>query len=80
MRWFRRWCPNHEQEVAVPTEEEGREARTQAETAFRQTTEQWPQVHEVSAMVEAARNRTGPDPFVEELARAMRARQRNREA
>jgi hypothetical protein len=80
MRLFKRWCRRHQEEDAVPTEEQGREARVQAETAFRETTEQWPQVHEVSAMVEAARKRTGPDPFVEELARAMRARHRNREA
>ncbi len=80
MRLFKRWCPRSKEDV-VPTEEEGREARTQAETAFRETTEQWSQVHEVSAMVEKVRRRTGPDPFVEELARAMRARnRRDREA
>jgi len=79
MRLFKRWC-RKEEEAPVPTEEEGREARVQAETAFRETTEQWSQVHEMSAMVESVRRKTGPDPFVEELARAMRARQRNREA
>lgn len=64
----------------MPTEEEGREARIQAETAFRETTKQWPEVHKVSEAVESARRKAGPDPFVEELARAMRARSHHREA
>ena len=79
MRLFKLWSRNGKVDP-LPTEEEGREARAKAETAFRQTTEKWAEIHEVSKLVESARKKAGPDPFVEELARAMRARQKHREA
>ena len=83
MKWFKWRCrrKNQDEETPmVPTEKETREARAKAEKEFRETTDRWSEVHEVSAIVERVRERTGPDPFVDELARAMRARTHHREA
>lgn len=59
----------------MPTEEEGRRARIEAEKGLRETNDRWSTVHDVSAELEQVRLRTGPDPFLDELARAMRPRQ-----
>lgn len=63
----------------MPTEEEGRRARIQAERGLRETTEQWAAVHDVSNGLErVSRERDHvPDPFIEDLARAMRPRPRH---
>lgn len=56
----------------MPTEEEGRKARIQAERGLRETTDRWKDIHDVSEGLEQARRKSGPDPFLEELAQAMR--------
>jgi hypothetical protein len=58
----------------MPTEEEGRQARIQAERGLKETKDRWKDVHDVSAGLERVRRETGPDPFLDELARAMRPR------
>ena len=64
----------------MPTEEEGREARIEAERRLRETWDQWPVVHDVSAALKRARGESGRDPFLDDLEEAMRPRKRHREA
>jgi hypothetical protein len=82
MRLLRWPCRRHGKGDDVPTEEEGRRARLQAERGLRETTEQWKTVHDVSAGLERVRRDAGPDPFVAELESAMKRRppRRPREA
>lgn len=77
-KWLR--CRPKETDVNVPNEEEGRQARAEAEQAFRDTTARWGEVNDVTRRIGEVRSRVGPDPFVEELAQAMRARRHGREA
>jgi hypothetical protein len=79
MRWPRR-C-HRKAAPEVPTEDEVRKARVDAERRLRETWDRWPVVHDVSAGLRRARQESGPDPFLDELEQAMRKRRkRHREA
>jgi hypothetical protein len=75
MRWPKR-CKKKE-DVEVPSPEDGRAARIEAEEGLRQTRDRWSAIHDVSSELERIRERSGPDPFVEELAQAMKPRPRH---
>lgn len=62
----------------MPTEEEGRRARIEAERSLRETSDRWKDVHDVSKGLERVRREAGPDLFLGDLAAAMRPR-RHRE-
>lgn len=75
------WLCRKRRRGPVVTEEEGRKARLQAERGLRETTDRWSTVHDVSAGLERVRREAGPDPFIQEMELAMRARpKRHREA
>lgn len=77
MRWPRRWR-NRKETVATIDEEAGVEARMRAEKGLQETRAQWSKIHVVSEGLERARATVGQDPFLEEMARAMRAQPRKR--
>jgi hypothetical protein len=60
----------------VPSEQEGRQARIQAERDLRATADQWATIHQASSDLEQARRLAGPDPFLEGLAQTMTRRTR----
>ncbi len=61
----------------MPTEEEGRQARVEAEKSLREVQSRWSTVHDVSAGLERARREAGPDPFLSGIADAMKPRPKN---
>jgi len=78
--WLTGRCRTKEESVNVPTEEEGRQARAEAEKTFRDTTARWEEVHDATRRIEEVRRQVGPDPFVAEIQRAWRPGRHGREA
>ena len=76
MRWLKRWR-QHRAEIQAQ-EEAAMRKRLAAERELRETTERWPTVNEAADAVAELR-RSDRDPFLDELAEAMRPRpHRNR--
>ncbi len=78
MKWCRRWR-RREEELAMREEEQRRERQAE-EDRLRETAERWSEVSDVSGKLEAAREHSGQDRFLADLADAMRRRPPRREA